>query len=663
MKIYKYILPFLILILFLIIMTEAYFKTFDNQPIFENYTIPKFGNHTAFRKNQKINKNLKGFTYTVKTDDKNLRNFRETTYKKPKGLFRILCIGGSIFEAMGVNNDETIAAQLDKILQGQKSEQKFEVINAAKASWELPEFESFFRNEGYKYNPDLVIIYFHTGELMTMQTWKYEAKKINFTRISNHSVLIEVSELEFNNGLNIFTSSSLRFMQNFPLYDFLFKKLQLIRFLENKLRNNLINKSKKIKSNSKFVQSMKLWDLKAEDNIDWKTDYGEIKNTSVGQIGAVLYSIGLENFYRKLKRKNVQLLFLHVPSFQEILKVEDLSKRVKPFPVINPPIFGWLNLTKLLTQFQNNNLIELNYPEVIHWTPAGHKLSAIFIFNYLVENNLILGSDRLKKLKITKKIIKLISNSNQRIEGLFKKQKYRSFLKGIIFKNNGQLKKAEDNFLQYLEKYPNSLRAKIALGFTYYQDKKFKRGKKVFQSVLKKLTNEDKLKNPFSKSIEKEIKYYISISSLFDSFWHEFNNKNYTKSLEFLIKAESLNGKYDLDKIYDNFATVYYRLRDFQKAEKNWLKATYLKPEFFGYYQNLGNLFFDQKRFNEAVIFYKKAIRYGPANDKISTMLGLSYLFLNKIESAKNELRSALKDNPKNQIAIGALKKIEEVHH
>jgi hypothetical protein len=45
---------------------EGYFRLFDRQPIFENYTTAKFGIPTAFRKNQQVQQALGDFPYTDK---------------------------------------------------------------------------------------------------------------------------------------------------------------------------------------------------------------------------------------------------------------------------------------------------------------------------------------------------------------------------------------------------------------------------------------------------------------------------------------------------------------------------------------------------------------------------------------------------------------------
>jgi hypothetical protein len=136
---------------------EGYFRVFSPEPIVENHTTSAFGIPTAFRPNLRVQHLFGKFPFLIKTDTRYLRNFLEVSYKKPKDTFRILCIGGPIFAASGVNNTETFAYYLQKTLEKQFPEQKFEVINAAKNSWEITEFYTFIENEGYKYAPDLVV--------------------------------------------------------------------------------------------------------------------------------------------------------------------------------------------------------------------------------------------------------------------------------------------------------------------------------------------------------------------------------------------------------------------------------------------------------------------------------------------------------------------------
>ena len=640
---------------------EAYFRLFDRQPVFENYTTAKFGIRTAYKRNQIVKKNHGAFPYTIKSDDRNLRNFRETSYKKPTNVFRILCIGGSIFAASGVNNDETYAAQLDQFLQNQNFDQKFEVINGAKNSWELPEYDSFFRTEGYKYAPDLVIVYFHTGEFLTLETSKYEADEINFTRSSENSVLIEIKGLQFNLGLNKAAAQSLKIIQNIPFYDSLFHNFHALRFVELKIRRTLTTKKPPHSSKINLEDSIKTWDLKPGDTINWKTDYGEIPDTSENQIKAVLYSIGLEKFYKELRKANSNLLFLHVPSSQEVLKLEDLSNRAKPFPISRHSGFEWLNLTEPLTKFQLAHFTPLNYPGFIHWTPAGHKLASFFTFNFLIEKSLIPGAKDSNKIKLNENIQTSVANSNKRIEPTLLEQNYDLLLKGILFKNQHRTNEAEENLIQYLQYHPDKLMAKSVLGFNYYQDKKFRKGIEAFESALKNFKTGDSYKNSTSLNLQNEIQYYLALSKLLEPFWREFKANNLEKSLKYLEEAESLKGKYDLDKVYDNFAMVYYKLRDLKKTEIYWRKAIALNPNFFGYYQNLGNLFFDQKRFRESATFYQQALKLGKPNAKISTFLGLSYIFINEIDLAKKELKTALKLQPQNEIAKNALRQLEKL--
>ena len=73
------------------------------------------------------------------------------------------------------------------------------------------------------------------------------------------------------------------------------------------------------------------------------------------------------------------------------------------------------------------------------------------------------------------------------------------------------------------------------------------------------------------------------------------------------------------------------------------------------------NRLLDQKSFKEAVEYYRQTLAIGRPNWRLFTFLGLSYIFLNQIDLAKNELRTTLTINPQNIIAQNALRQVEEL--
>jgi tetratricopeptide (TPR) repeat protein len=62
---------------------------------------------------------------------------------------------------------------------------------------------------------------------------------------------------------------------------------------------------------------------------------------------------------------------------------------------------------------------------------------------------------------------------------------------------------------------------------------------------------------------------------------------------------------------------------------------------------NLGNLYFDAERYQDAVQWYEAALKLDPTNADVSTDLGVSYYYLNQPDRALTQFDASLKINPK----------------
>ena len=101
------------------------------------------------------------FKTTVRINSKGLRDV-EHAYEKPPGVFRILILGDSYMEALQVELEQSFPRLLEQEL-NQHSSERIEVINSGVASWGTDNELLYFRKEGYKYHPDLVLLAFMTG--------------------------------------------------------------------------------------------------------------------------------------------------------------------------------------------------------------------------------------------------------------------------------------------------------------------------------------------------------------------------------------------------------------------------------------------------------------------------------------------------------------------
>jgi hypothetical protein len=95
----------------------------------------------------------------VKINSKGLRDY-EYAYEKRKGKFRILLLGDSFAEAIQVPLEETFPKVLERLLG-----RNVEVINAGVGSRGSVHELLYFREEGHKYQPDIVMLMFVANDV------------------------------------------------------------------------------------------------------------------------------------------------------------------------------------------------------------------------------------------------------------------------------------------------------------------------------------------------------------------------------------------------------------------------------------------------------------------------------------------------------------------
>jgi tetratricopeptide (TPR) repeat protein len=620
---------------------ELYFKFFSPIPIFDNYTAPSFGIPNAFRPNLQKNLIFDKFPYRVQTGSHKLRNFQLAKYQKPNELFRILCIGGSIFEASGVNNNETFAFYLNKLIKEKFPNKKSEVINAGKSQWELAEFYNYFKNEGYKYKPDLTVIYFHSGELSAIDLTEWEAEKIKFNRLSKNKVEIEIKGLDLNLHLNPSSAFALNLIHSIPFYEKIFLRSHFLRKIEKNIRNNLILKNDKSLSSSKknLDTIIEEWDIKPDDSIDWKTDYGTIKNSKRISLKSIIYSVGLENFFSLVKKNKSKLLFLVVPSQGEVINLESVSKNLKPSPIKDKKNLMRLDLLPQLAQIQKSISTLLNFPNKIHWTPTGHYSAAVISFNAILNNFLPTTIEQHNKLiNINSSgLFNDLNGANQRLKILLKSHPSNPFFEAIIHRNNGRYIEAIKALEGYLKIKKNDRNTLLQLGMLYLEIGQPQKSIKVLEKVL-------------------IIQPHITPEPFFLMGKAFFHLKQFKKALEYLLRTEKFQ-EYNLGEVYNQIGQTYFFLNSFKLAEKYWLSAIEKKPDFSGFNINLGLFYVKIGEDKKALEQFILAQRKSPKEHRAFLLAGLIY-FKNKHDQKKSlkMFKKVLTLNPQNVIALKHLK-------
>ena len=96
------------------------------------------------------------FHAKVRTNSKGLRD-EEYGYKKNKNVKRILLLGDSRLIGLEVDKENVIDTHLEKLL---NNHNRYEVINAGTRGYGTDQSYLYYKNEGYRYNPDIVIYLF-----------------------------------------------------------------------------------------------------------------------------------------------------------------------------------------------------------------------------------------------------------------------------------------------------------------------------------------------------------------------------------------------------------------------------------------------------------------------------------------------------------------------
>ena len=105
------------------------------------------------------------FRVRVKINSKGLRD-REYPYEKGEGVFRILVLGDSFSAALQVPLEEIWHEIVERRLNGPaRTDTKVEIINAGVPGWGTGQQLLYYRYEGYKYNPDLILLQFYLNDI------------------------------------------------------------------------------------------------------------------------------------------------------------------------------------------------------------------------------------------------------------------------------------------------------------------------------------------------------------------------------------------------------------------------------------------------------------------------------------------------------------------
>ena len=96
------------------------------------------------------------------TNNRGFRDTRAFPYAKPAGTLRVLSLGDSHTQGYEVRQEATFSAVLERYLRSRGV--RAEVLNAGVSGYSTAEELAFLENEGYRYQPDVVVVAFYAND-------------------------------------------------------------------------------------------------------------------------------------------------------------------------------------------------------------------------------------------------------------------------------------------------------------------------------------------------------------------------------------------------------------------------------------------------------------------------------------------------------------------
>jgi len=187
---------------------------------------------------------------------------------------------------------------------------------------------------------------------------------------------------------------------------------------------------------------------------------------------------------------------------------------------------------------------------------------------------------------------------------------------------------AETAFKKVIDLKPDHSDAYYHLGKIYVEQNRFKTAVPILKQAIS-------LKKKFPKA-----KDLLKRCQERNQQWQE----RCEKIREKFSKAPS-QGRDENERILDA-GSFYFRVKDYKRAEKEYLKVIGQHPSLPETYYHLGHTYFAMKDFDKGVETLSKALEFAPDNPVIYRDLGLVSIDRGLVESAENFFLKALELNP-----------------
>lgn len=316
----------------------------------------------------------------IKINSKGLRD-KEYPYEKEDGVFRILVLGDSFTEAFQVPLRDTFCKVLEHKLN--RGNGNFEVINGGLAGVGTDYALLFLKREGFKYEPDLLLLAFFPNDIVE----NYKSKQILDDTGSQQGLYYDQQGLvvrikqflsDHSHAFNYFGTLAIK---HFPGFTEILVDVGLLGAVPVQEGHKGVHLHHLVLEKTYSPEMEQAWDV---------TEYI------------------LERLAEEASSRGCRLAVVSIPFREQVYTTLWKSELARPemkrrqWSLNKPDRLLSVSLAKmdipmlqLLPKFKNSASDEALYYGVDdkvadgHWTPAGHRLAADLIHEWLIEEKLV----------------------------------------------------------------------------------------------------------------------------------------------------------------------------------------------------------------------------------------------------------------------------------
>jgi len=306
----------------------------------------------------------KEYWHHFKINSKGLMDY-EYEYEKPINTFRIVMLGDSMTAAAEVPLENTFENVLEKRLNDrtEKKYEKYEVLNLAVKGYDTAEEIITLEEEGFKYDPDIVVLNFYIGNdfwVNEMEPTALILENGNLVRRPNYSYYAPERFLRIRN--------------------FLYRHLSLYSLI-----SQAIHSSPPVKEEA-FSRYVEIIRPQNESRIGFKNNMTHLM---------------IKELHRLLNEKNIPLILVIIP-MKEQIDDKMLKTLLEEYNQTDMNVDLQWSIDKITEIGESENLPIINfYPEFkkqnkklyfnsdLHMNEEGNRIAGEFLYEQLITRKIV----------------------------------------------------------------------------------------------------------------------------------------------------------------------------------------------------------------------------------------------------------------------------------